>query len=547
MLVELSVHGLGVIEHAEVVLGPGLTAVTGETGAGKTLLVEAIELVTGARADPTLVHPAVTEAVVEARFEPARTGPAERVLRRVLGPTRSRAYVDGRMATAAELARVGAELVDLHGQHAHHALLSAAAQRDALDRGGGVDPVPLAAARRALRRALDAERRLGGDERARAREIDLLRFQLEEIDRAGISGPDEDDELRAEEERLADAAGRRLALQSAHHALAGDDGALDRIGAAVGALAGRAELEDAHRGLRALAAETADAAEELRREAEAAEEDPGRLAELGARRDLLRGLRRKYGATLAEVLDFRAEAASRLAELESHEQQAAAVAEQVRHLRAEEAAAAAAVGAARRAAAGRFASAVEGRLRELALPHARFVVDVGDDPAGERVTWALAANPGSPPLPLSRVASGGELSRTMLAVRLALGSGGDGSSGRTVVFDEVDAGVGGEAAVAVGRALAELAADHQVLVVTHLPQVAAFAHHQVVVTKTAKDAGTAATARPVEGEERVRELARMLSGRPDSATARRHAAELLADAAAASRPGRVRGRRRAAR
>jgi DNA repair protein RecN (Recombination protein N) len=557
VLIELRVRHLGVIDDQALVLGPGMTALTGETGAGKTLIVDAIELLLGGRTDPVLVRPGAGEATVEGRFS---TGGDENrsdrtegdgtegvgrevVLGRVVpGQGRSRAYVDGRMASSAVLGEVSADLVDLHGQHAHQSLLSPAVQRASLDAFAGVDHTDERAARARLAAVRRAQRELGGDERARAREADLLRFQLDELDSAGIDDPDEDDALRAEEERLADATAHREALEAVHDAVTGEAGASDRLGAALGLLAGRRALADVHARLHGLVAELSDVATDARGRADDFEEDPERLVEVGARRHLLQYLRRKYGDTLAEVVAYRDDARRRLDEIGSHAARAARLEQEETAAAAELAAAVAAVGECRRAAAGRFAAAVESGLHDLALPRARFLVEVGDDPGGDAVTWRFSANPGEAPLPLAKVASGGELARTMLAARLVLsgasstarGAGAGGRTSRTLVFDEVDAGIGGEAAVAVGRALATLARDHQVLVVTHLPQVAAFADHQVVVTKRVEDGRTHAEVGEVDGEARVVELSRMLSGHPDSATGRRHAAELLELAAAAT-------------
>jgi DNA repair protein RecN (Recombination protein N) len=596
MLHELRVRRLGVIEDQTLLLGPGLTALTGETGAGKTLIVEALGLLLGGRPDPALVGPGAGEATVEGRFGPPpgavaaasvpdgndhgageQDGDGEAILGRVVAAAgRSRAYVNGHMASAATLAEVGRDLVDLHGQHAYQSLLSPAMQRAALDAAGAVDRSRVDQARRELRHLAERQAALGGDARARAREIDLLRFQIDELDAAGVEDPDEDTALRDEEERLADAVALRAALTEAYEAIAGDGGAIDRLAGAIGALAGRRPLAAVHDRLRALAAELADGADDARHLADEVEEDPARLAEIGSRRHLLRELRRKYGDTLSEVIGYRVETAARLAELESHEATAAALEGERIRLEAERATAEAELGARRRAAAGPFSAAVEARLRELALPRARFEIEISGDPAGDTVTWHLGANPGQPLLPLTKVASGGELARTMLAVRLVLSgapaTGADGAApaspaaptspaapgspietwGRTLIFDEVDAGIGGEAAVAVGRALATLAAHHQVLVVTHLPQVAAFADQQVVVTKTVEATGagdrTVARVRAVEGHERVAELSRMLSGQPESVTGRRHAEELLAAAREPSEPRRpVPGGRRTAR
>jgi DNA repair protein RecN (Recombination protein N) len=537
MLVELSVRGLGVIDDVRVVLGPGLTAVTGETGAGKTLLVEAIELLVGARAEATLVRPGADEAVVEGRFIVGDEDDEREVVvsRVVPAAGRSRAYIDGRMAPVSTLAELGASLIDLHGQHAHQSLLLAAVQRAALDRFAALEPTleELHAARAAVKQ-IDADLgALGGDAHARAREIDLLRYQLAEIGDAGLGDPDEDGALEAEEDRLADAAAHREAASAAREMIAGDGGALDAVGGASAALAHRGPFRAATDRLRAVAAELADVASELRAEAEGLADDPARLESVRARRQLLRELRRKYGGTLAEVMEFGVATQSRLRDLESYEVRAAGLETARQEAMEQVSRVAAQLGAARRRAAPELGRAIETHLQQLALPRARFEVRVGDEDPGDDVVFGLGANPGEPVLPLSKVASGGELARTMLAARLVLSE-----APPTLVFDEVDAGIGGEAALAVGRALAALATDRQVLVVTHLPQVAAFADAQVAVTKVERRGRTLAQARAVESDDRLVELSRMLSGQPDSVAARRHAADLLSSAEAERRPRR---------
>ncbi|MDQ1397823.1 MAG: repair protein RecN [Acidimicrobiaceae bacterium] len=536
MLAELRVRDLGVIADLTLVLGPGMTALTGETGAGKTLVVEAIELLMGGRSDALLVRPGAAEATIEGRFVTDEGD--EVVLARVVPVAgRSRAYVDGRMAPVAALAEAGAALVDLHGQHAHQSLLGPSVQRAALDAFAGADLEPLGRARARLAEIDGALASLGGDARARARETDLLRFQVDELDAAAVEEPDEDVRLAAEEDALADAAAHREAAATGHEAIAGDGGAADAVGAAISAVAGRPPLAELEGRLRGLAAELADVAIELRTAEETLEDDPERLASIRERRQLLRELRRKYGDTLAEVVAFADGARVRLAELESYEARAA-------DLEGQRAAAAEAVtaeeariGRMRRAAAPDLGVAIGTRLRELALPRARFEVAVGDRDPGDEVTYRFGANAGESVLPLAKVASGGELARAMLAARLVLTAA---TAPGTLVFDEVDAGVGGEAAVAVGKALSALAASRQVLVVTHLPQVAAFADHQVAVAKEERDGRTVASAAPLDEAGRVIELSRMLSGQPESATARGHAEELLG--VAARERGRV-GRR----
>jgi DNA repair protein RecN (Recombination protein N) len=520
MLTELRIQDLGVVAELSLVLGPGMTAVTGETGAGKTMLVEAIDLLVGGRADSTLVRPGRPEAVVEGRFD---DGGEELVLARVVpADGRSRAYRNGRLATAAVLAEDGARLVDLHGQHAHQSLLATAAQRASLDRFGDVDLGPLVAARTRVTELEGAIAALGGDQRARAREIDLLRYQISDVEHAELAGPDEDEVLHAEALVLADASAHREAAGRAVAALVDDGGGLDSVRSALTQVQLRPPFADAAARLRSLTAELDDVAAALRDGGEAIEDDPERLAWIEERRALLRELRRKYGERLADVIAFRDEAADRLAELESYEARAAALAGEREQVLAAMADAAARVGSARRAAAPRLATAVAGHLRRLAMPRATVEVTVGDIDPGDDVAFLLGANPGEPALPLAKVASGGELARAMLALRLVLTEAPD-----SLVFDEVDAGVGGEAALALGGALAELGCRHQVLVVTHLAQVAAFADAQVAVAKRVEGGRTVVSAVPVEGEARVRELSRMLSGLADSGSARRHAEELL--------------------
>jgi DNA repair protein RecN (Recombination protein N) len=535
VLVELAVRDLGVIEELRLLLGPGMTALTGETGAGKTLVVEAIELLVGGRADPSVVRPGAAEAWVEGRFVIPSDGggdeDGEVVLARVVpADGRSRAYVDGRLATAAALAEWGGRLVDLHGQHAHQSLLAAPVQRAALDRFADVDLGPLTGARDHVRTLEGQLAALGGDERARAREIDLLRFQVDELDRAGLDDPHEDETLDREEDLLADAAAHQIAALEAVEALSGDGGSGESVGTAIAALAGRPPFEAFEQRLRAAAADLADLVGELRNAGEAIEDDPERLDAVRSRRQLLHELRRKYGDTLGEIMEFASDARARLAELEQHDRRAAELDAALREARSEQAAAASAVARQRRAAAPALAQAVQEHLADLAMPRARLGVSVEGDGPADDVTMLLAANPGAPPQPLAKAASGGELARAMLALRLVLTAGPP-----TLVFDEVDAGIGGEAAVAVGRSLASLGRDRQVLVVTHLPQVAAYADSHVRVEKVMGEDRTVARVEVLSDAGRVVELARMLSGQPDSRTAHDHASELLATASDARR------------
>lgn len=525
MLLELHIESMGVIDALDLVLPGGLTAFTGETGAGKTMLVEAISLLVGGRADPSLVRPGAAEARVEGRFV---VGDDEYVVARVIpSDGRSRAYINGRLATATNLGELGARTVDLHGQHAHQSLLSTAAQRDALDRFANTDLAPLRSARARLTEIDAALAALGGDQRSRAREIDLLRFQVGELASAAIVGADEDERLTAEEDTLADAAAHRQAGETALQALSGDAddaSSINALRAAIGALTGRAPFDELDARLRGLAEELDDVNHDLRALTEALEEDPQRLAEIRERRQLLRDLRRKYGDSLADVIEFQREADARLAELQGYDQRVAALELERTRAGADERTAAKAVAASRRAAASKLARAVGDVVRTLAMPHAEIDITVAGDPPCDDITFLIAANPGLPMLPLSRVASGGELARTMLALRLVLTEAPE-----TLVFDEVDAGVGGAAATAVGEALARLGHRHQVMVVTHLAQVAALADAHIVVSKSVRGATTTAAATAATGEMRIAEVARMLSGDRGGESARLHAAELLGD------------------
>ena len=519
MLSELHIENLGVIEKLDLSIGEGLVALTGETGAGKTMLVEAIDLLVGGRADASVVRTGCEEARVEGRFV---TDESEVILCRVVPITgRSRAYINGRLATVAQLAEYGAELVDLHGQHAHQSLLGASAQRLALDHFCGIDLEPLRNARAQLTEVEALLATLGGDERARAREIDLLRFQVKEIADAGLRSANEDEDLSRSEDVLADAVAHREALYAAASALQDDDGASDVVGRSIAAISHRETFVLFVERLKNLQAEIDDVAREMRDVAESIEEDPAKLEEVRQRRHLLVDLRRKYGESLSEVIAYGDESGLRLNELESFEARAATLdaerAAAIQQLRAAEKV----VGEARRAAAPKLAKAVQLHLRTLAMAHAVVEVSVGADP-GDEVTFLLAANPGSPPLPLTKVASGGELARTMLALRLVLTQGPS-----TLVFDEVDAGIGGEAAVAVAGALAQLGHRHQVLVVTHLAQVAAAAHRQIRVSKTVKSKQTFAEASELADQDRVGEIARMLSGGMAEEAALNYASELL--------------------
>jgi DNA repair protein RecN (Recombination protein N) len=527
-LLELRVRNLGVIDDVTVSFRAGTTALTGETGAGKTLLVEAIGLLLGGRADPAVVRAGAEEAIVEGRFAgpPADDIDADDIVlaRSVVRGGRSKAWIDGRMASIGALSEAASGLIELHGQHQHRSLVHIDAQRGALDAFGGIDLSALESARLQVRRLREESADLGGDARQRAREADLLRYQLDEIDAAAIEDAGEDGRLEVEEDRLAAASSYRNAAAEALASLSGmeDASALDRLAEATRVLAGRTPLAAFESRLRSAMADVSDLSTDLRSVVETWEDDPERLEEVRSRRQLLHELERKYGADLVEVLAFAAGARRRLADIELQERRALVLDGEMADARTVLAAAEAEVASARKEAAPRLAGQIQATLRELAMPSARFSITVEGDGPADRVSFLLGANAGEPLQPLAKAASGGELARTMLAIRLAITD-----SRGVMVFDEVDAGVGGAAATAVGTALADLGGHAQVLVVTHLAQVAAQADQQVEVRKSEHSGRTRTEVEVLDTDGRVVELSRMLSGSPDSASARRHARELL--------------------
>jgi DNA repair protein RecN (Recombination protein N) len=571
MLEELRIRALGVIDESVLELGRGFTAITGETGAGKTMVVTALGLLMGGRADSGAVRTGSKQARVEgvmllagvpeavAALE-AAGGEVEDdrvvVARQVSAEGRSRAFAGGAGVPATTLGLLAESLVAVHGQSDQHRLLRAGAQRDALDRFAGADAARLRsefADRHEALRATEAElAEVIATVRERAREADLLRFGLEEIEKVAPQ-PGEDVELASEESRLGFADTLRVAAEHARSALSADDDAPD----ALGAVGGARRLLDGVRDHDPQAAELADRLAELSyvlsdlaadvaSYASGLETDPARLAAVSERRAALTGLTRKYGDTIDEVLDWSEKSARRLLALEDTDGQIELLGTRRDELLGELAGLGAALSSVRSEAAGRLADTVTTELVALAMPHARISVAVTQVPderglevAGRRlrmtstgideVELLLAANVGSEPRPLGKGASGGELSRVMLALEVALAGT---NPVPTFVFDEVDAGVGGKAAVEVGRRLAMLARSAQVVVVTHLPQVAAFADHHVVVAKSEDGRVTTSGLTVLDEEGRVRELSRMLAGLEDSDTARAHAEELLAAARA---------------
>jgi DNA repair protein RecN (Recombination protein N) len=574
MLEEVRITGLGVIDDAVLEPSPGLTVVTGETGAGKTMVVTGLGLLFGGRGDPARVRPGADRATVEGRLriEPGGhvaeqvgeaggelddDGGSLVVSRSVSTEGRSRAHAGGRSVPVSLLAYLADELVAVHGQADQQQLLKPGRQRAALDRYAGPKlSAVLADYHRAFHRHREVRAELTElTERARerAQQADELRVGLAEVERLQpIEG--EDESLLAEEQRLAHADALHTAATTAHEALVGDPSAgayevADATGlltAAQQALDSASEHDAALARLASQLKEAAylisDAATELASYAESVEADPARLALVQERRADLTRLIRAYGGRddgggdLAAVLAWAERAALKLTELDGDDDRVAALAAEEADLAARADDLAAQLTELREQAADRFAEAVTRELTALAMPHARLTVAITQASelgqyGRDDVEIRLAAHPGAPPLPLHKGASGGELSRVMLAIEVVF-AGADPVP--TFVFDEVDAGVGGKAAVEIGRRLARLARLAQVIVVTHLPQVAAFADTHLVVEKADDGSVTRSGVIRLDQASRVRELSRMLAGLEDSEYGQAHAEELL-DLAAAER------------
>jgi DNA repair protein RecN (Recombination protein N) len=576
VLLEMRLRGLGVIRDAVLEFGPGLTVVTGETGAGKTMVVTGLGLLMGGRADPGTVREGMASAVVEGRIAVAADGPVATraaeagaelddgdvliVSRTVSAEGRGRAHLGGRSVPVGVLGELAEDLVTVHGQSDQLRLKSPARQRQALDRfAGSAVAKPYADYRGAWQRLREVEATL--DEitrraRERAQEAELLRLGLAEIERVDPQ-PGEDAALRAEASRLAHAEELRQAAETAHLALTGDDAsegsdvsalvaaarrALDAVRTHDAALAGLADR------LAEIGYLVTDVATEAASYAESVESDPLRLAAVEERRAALATLTRAYGEDVDAVLAWAKDAAGRLTELEGDDDRIVELGAERERLRGRLATAGTALTKARTKAARKLADAVSAELAQLAMPHARLVVEVRQRPDDAGLPVDLGAGPatvaagpdgldeveillsphtGAPPRPVAKGASGGELSRVMLGLEVVLGAV---DPVPTFVFDEVDSGVGGTAALGIGRRLARLARTSQVLVVTHLPQVAAFADRHLLVVKARNGEVTESGVQRLDDESRVRELARMLGGMAESDSARAHAEELLANA-----------------
>jgi len=557
MLTELRITDLGVIAEAVLEPGPGFTAVTGETGAGKTMVVTGLSLLLGARADAGLVRHGASRAVVEGYWRVddetvielaaigAEADDGELLVCRQVSQSRSRILLGGVALPLGRASEVVARRAAIHGQSEQVRLGTPERQREVLDRYAGVAHAEALARHAELfaerRRSASELLELTGAARERARELDLLGFGLAEIE-AVDPQPEEDVTLAAEAQRLQAVDDLRLAAHTAGVALSGDADAWDDAPTVLSGLAAARKTIDAavsdDPSLAPLAARLAEAsilvsdvAADLAGYLDRLEADPARLEWIAGRRAALQHLLRKYGATVSDVLAWAQDAAERSGGLAATDERIAELQQRIALLDSELAQSAAVITSARTAAAAELADRVGAELLALAMPHARLGFELS--PAAisahgaDQVSIMFTANAGAAPAPLARAASGGELSRVRLALEVVLASG---ETGQTFVFDEVDAGVGGAVALEIGRRLARLAQHAQVIVVTHLAQVAAFADRHYVVAKASDGRVTTSGVRLAEGPERLDELARMMAGLEGSANAHAHAAELLAAA-----------------
>ena len=550
MLHELRVENLLLIERAELRLGSGLNVLTGETGAGKTVLAHALDLLLGGKPRSGIVRPGAAEAYVEGVFDLPTEGlpdalreilpaDAEEVVlaRRVSAEGRTRAYVGGRAATAADLRDIGGALLSFYGQHEHRKLTLASAQLEILDGFCGPEQ---AARRDAFASAYAQERAVAAeleDLRARAgardRELDLLEWELAEIERAEPSA-EEEESLMAERARLRHVAALQQASSTAVDALDGEGAgavtALSGAARALEALAGiDASLDELGGRLTAISLEADDLAGDLRRYVEGFEEAPGRLDEVEERLALLDRLKRKHGGTIEAVIAHAEQCRERRDALANAEEAIAETEAKLAEIRAGLTKRAGELRRARESAAKGLAAAVRERLGALAMEGATFEASLRDrdgfgPSGGDDVEFLIAPNPGVPAGPLREIASGGELSRVMLAL---MSAAADGAADRALVFDEVDAGIGGVTARAVGEQLRALATGRQVICITHLPQIASLADHHFTIVKDTSGETARTSVSALEPGDVVGELVRMLGADSEDRAARRHAKELL--------------------
>jgi DNA repair protein RecN (Recombination protein N) len=559
VLHELRIENLLLIERAELRFGEGLNAITGETGAGKTILAHSIDLLMGGKARPQIVRPGAEEAYVEGVFtlpdglldDPEMRevasrlpeGSTEIVLGRRVGVSgRTSAFVQGRSASAPDLRALGGRALAFYGQHEHRKLTLSSAQLEILDGFAGKEHLDRRHRYRRehaeLTRFEDELAALREREGARERDLDLLRFELDEIEAAGPEAGEER-ELGAERDRLRHAEQLRLAAAGAHAALAGEEdagGAAALVAEAESALSGASGVDGDLDALReragGLAVELSELAREVCAYADGVDAEPGRLQEVEERLEAVDRLKRKHGGTVEAVLAHAERCRSEIARIEQAGERSSEIEEQIATLRGRRDGLGQELSGARKSAARELERRVADELSALAMEGAALEVALeprpdGHGPSGrETVTFLVATNPGLPVSPLRDAASGGELSRVMLA----LTGLGPEAGARTLVFDEIDAGIGGNTARAAGERLRRLGEERQVICITHLPQIASLASSHFTIEKRAEGGETRARAQRVDGDELVAEICRMLGADLDDEVASRHAREMLAAA-----------------
>jgi len=555
VLVTLQVRDFAIVDRIDVELQAGMTVLTGETGAGKSILVDALGLVLGERGGGKLVRAGARRAEFSAEFDVsglprARDWLEEQALdedddclvRRVINADgRSRAFINGNAVPVQQLKTLGEMLIDIHGQHFHQSLGRRSVQRDLLDHYGGLQDLraQTEAAFTGWKSLLDRLLALQGADADRESRVDLLTFQLQELESLD-AGPGEYAQLQAEAQRLANS-GRLAEGVAASLDLLSDNDAANVTGMLAAAERNLQqlvrfddELSPTLELLDSAGIQVAEAAESLRRYGDSIDMDPGRQNAVEQRLDSMQSIARKHRVEPGDLVELRARLGAELDELTHADQRSQALEREAREAEAAYRKHAGELSRLRKAAAGKFASSVSDAMAGLGMPGGKFEIalaplaDGAERASGvDDIEFLISANPGQPPMPLSRVASGGELSRMSLSIQVIAS---DGSTIPTMVFDEVDSGVGGGVAEMVGRRLAEVALDRQVLCVTHLPQVASLADHHFRISKVTDGKATRTRVHVLDQEERVDELARMLGGVEITAKTREHAAEMLAGA-----------------
>lgn len=548
MLTELHIKNFALIDEVYLSFDKGLTILTGETGAGKTLIIEAMNLILGKRADPILIGPKGDEALVEASFSHP-----ELILSRLVSKEgKNRCYVNGKLATLSMLAEIGEDLVDFHGQHEHQVLLKIPTHLDYLDRFGGEELLDLKdrfeQGYQELK-GIEREREsLSLSERERVNRIDLLKFQVDEIEKANLVA-DEEESLHRERMLLQNAEKLYAAVDSAYRSLQKEEvteaGAIENLQMAVDSLSSIAEIDEVPRKmaetLETCLYEIQELAHALREYRDSVQFDPQRLQEVEERLSQITLLEKKYGGSIAEMLKFQQEARAELARLEGSASRLEELDEIVAGRQSRLREMASSLSMRRKKVASRLEEEVEEELKELNLKNCRF--EVGLDSEEEltshgidRVEFMISPNVGEDLKPLVKIASGGEISRIMLALKISLVKA---DPVPILIFDEVDQGIGGKTAAAVGSKLAYLSNSHQIITITHLPQIASFADRHFVVSKKVHGKATETTVEVLDSRGKREELARMLSGVGVSDITKKHAEELLATATAEKHKVRV--------